>query len=64
MESKYRSKLNGDTSLIIGILLLLIGVEGFVLYKVLSETWEISGNFFYLYVIFVGLLIGIETVDA
>lgn len=64
MESKYHSKLNGDTGLIIGILLLLIGVEGFVLYKVLSETWEISGNFFYLYVIFVGLMVGIEAIGC
>lgn len=64
MESKYYSKLNGDTGLIIGMLLLLVGVEGFVLYKVLSETWEISGNFFYLYIIFVGLVIGIETVGC
>lgn len=64
MESKYHSKLNGDTGLIIGMLLLLIGVEGFVLYNVLSKTWEISGEFFYLYVIFVGLMVVIEAIGC
>jgi hypothetical protein len=39
-------------------------VEGFVLYKILSETWEIAGNFFYLYVIFVGLMVVIETIGC
>lgn len=64
MENKYHSKLNGDTGLIIGMLLLLVGVEGFVLYRVLSETWEIAGDFFYLYLIFVGLVAGIEAVGC
>lgn len=64
LESKYHSKLNGDTILIVGMIALLVGVEGFVLYKVLSETWEIAGNFFYLYVIFVGLLVVIETIGC
>jgi len=64
LESKYHSKLNGDTVLIVGMLVLLVGVEGFVLYEVLSETWEIAGNFFYLYVIFVGLLVVIETIGC
>lgn len=64
MENKYYSKLNGDTGLIIGMLLLLVCVEGFILYKILSETWEISGDFFYLYLIFVGLVVGIETVGC
>ena len=64
LESKYHGKLNGDTGLIIGILILLIGVEGFVLYKILSETWEIAGEFFYLYVIFVSLVIVIEAIGC
>jgi hypothetical protein len=64
LESKYHSKLNGDTILVIGMIALLIGVEGFVIYKVLSETWEIAGNFYYLYVIFVGLLVVIETIGC
>ncbi len=64
MESKYHRKLNGDTGLIIGMLLLLVGVEGFVLYKVLAETWEIAGDFFYLYVIFVGLMVVIEAIGC
>ncbi|KKG10488.1 monomethylamine permease [Methanosarcina sp. 2.H.T.1A.6] len=64
MESKYHSKLNGDTALIMGMLALLIGVEGFVLYRILSETWEIAGNFFYLYVIFVGLVVVIEAIGC
>ena len=64
IESKYHTKLKGDTGLIIGMLALLVGVEGFVLYQVLSETWEISKNFFYLYLIFVGLIIIIEAVGC
>ncbi len=64
MESKYHSKLNGDTGLILGMLALLIGVEGFVIYKILSETWEIAGNFYYLYVIFVSLLVVIEAIGC
>ncbi len=64
IERKYHSKLNGDTGLIIGMLALLVGVEGFVLHRVLSETWEISKNFFYLYLIFVGLMILIEAIGC
>ncbi|AKB20152.1 Monomethylamine permease [Methanosarcina sp. WWM596] len=64
LEKKYHSKLNGDTVLVLGMLTLLVSVEGFVLYKILSETWEIAGNFFYLYVIFVGLLVLIETIGC
>jgi hypothetical protein len=64
LEKKYHSKLTGDTGLIIGMLALLIGVEGFVLYKILIETWEISGGFSYLYVIFVGLIIVIEAIGC
>ncbi len=64
LENKYQSKLTGDTGLIIGMLALLIGVEGFVLYKILIETWEISRNFFYLYVIFVVLIIVIEAIGC
>ena len=64
IENKYHSKLKRDTGLIIGMLLLLIGVEAFVLYKILIETWEISGNFFYLYLIFVGLMVVIEAIGC
>ncbi|TFH04178.1 MAG: monomethylamine permease [Methanosarcina sp.] len=64
LERKYHSKLNGDTVLVLGMLALLVSVEGFVLYKILSETWEIAGNFFYLYVIFVGLMVVIETIGC
>jgi len=64
MESKYHRKLNGDTVLIVGMLALLVGVEGFVIYKILAETWEISGGFFYLYVIFVGLMVVIEAIGC
>jgi hypothetical protein len=64
MESEYHRKLNGDTALIVGMLALLVGVEGFVIYKVLAETWEISGGFFYLYVIFVGLMVVIEVIGC
>jgi hypothetical protein len=63
-ESKYHRKLNGDTVLIVGMLALLVGVEGFVIYKILAETWEISGGFFYLYVIFVGLMVVIEAIGC
>jgi nitrate/nitrite transporter NarK len=63
-ESKYHSKLRKDTGLILGMLALLIGVEGFVLYKILSETWEIAGEFFYLYVIFVSLMVVIEAIGC
>ncbi len=64
MESKYHRKLNGDSALIVGMLILLVSVEGFLLYKILSETWEIAKNFFYLYVIFAGLIIIIEAIGC
>jgi hypothetical protein len=64
METKYHRKLNGDTAILVGMLLLLAGVEGFVLYIFLSETWEISRDFFYLYVIFVGLVVIIEAIGC
>lgn len=64
MESKYHGKLNGDTGLILGMLALLVGVEGFIIYKILSETWEIAGDFFYLYLIFIGLIVLIETIGC
>lgn len=63
-KSKYHRKLNGDSALIVGMLILLVSVEGFVLYKILIETWEIAGNFFYTYVIFVGLIGIIETIGC
>lgn len=46
------------------MLVLLVSVEGFIIYKILAETWEIAGNFFYLYVIFVGLIVVIETIGC
>ena len=64
MKSKYHRKLNGDTVLVVGMLALLVSVEGFIIYKILTETWEIAGNFFYLYVIFAGLIIVIETIGC
>jgi hypothetical protein len=64
MKSKYHRKLNGDTVLVVGMLALLVSVEGFIIYKILAETWEIVGNFFYLYVIFVGLIVVIETIGC
>ena len=64
MKSKYHRKLNGDTVLVVGMLALLVSVEGFIIYKILAETWEIAGNFFYLYVIFVGLIVVIETIGC
>lgn len=64
MESKYHSKLNGDTALVIGMLALLVGAEGYIIYNILAATWEISSNFFYLYVIFFGLVILIEGIGC
>ncbi|HHV23624.1 MAG TPA: monomethylamine permease [Methanosarcina sp.] len=64
MESKYHRKLNGDSVLIVGMLILLVSVEVFLLYKILTETWEIAKNFFYLYVIFVGLIVIIEAIGC
>jgi hypothetical protein len=64
METKYHRKLNGDTAILVGMLLLLAGVEGFVLYIFLSETWETARDFFYLYVIFVGLVVIIEAIGC
>jgi hypothetical protein len=64
LESKYHSKLNGDTVLVVGMLALLVGVEGFIIYKILSETWEIASDFFYLYLIFIGLIVFIETIGC
>lgn len=63
-ESKYHSKLNGDTVLVVGMLALLVGVEGFIIYKILSETWEIASGFFYIYIIFLGLIVVIETIGC
>jgi hypothetical protein len=64
LESKYHSKLNGDTVLVVGMLALLVGVEGFIIYRILSETWEIASDFFYLYLIFIGLIVFIETIGC
>lgn len=64
MKAKYHKKLNGDTGLILGMLVLLVTVEGFVLYKVLIETWEISKNFLHLYLIFLGLVVIIEAIGC
>jgi len=64
VEAKYHRKLNGDTVLVAGMLLLLVSVEGFVIYTVLRETWEIARDFFYLYVIFIGLLVVIEAIGC
>lgn len=64
LESKYHSKLNADTMLFIGMLILLVIVEVFVLYEILTRTWEIASDFFYLYVIFLGLMIVIEAIGC
>lgn len=64
MESKYHSKLNGDTVLVVGMLALLVGVEGFIIYKIFAETWEIVSGFSYLYVIFLGLIVSVETIGC
>lgn len=64
MERKYHSKLNGDTVLVVGMLALLIGVELFVIGKILGATWEIASNFYYLYVVFFGLIIVVETIGC
>lgn len=64
MKSRYHSKLNGDSMLILGMLALLIGVESFVMGKILSATWEISSGFSYLYIVFFGLVIGIEAIGC
>lgn len=63
-KSKYHRKLNGDSALIVGMLILLISVEVFLFYKILIETWEIAKSFYYLYVIFVGLIGIIETIGC
>ena len=64
LESKYHSKLKGDSLMILGMLALLIGVETFVIGKVLSATWEISSGFSYLYIVFFGLVVGIEAIGC
>ena len=64
MESKYHSKLNVDTILVVGMLALLVGVEGFIIYKIFAETWEIVSGFSYLYIIFLGLIFSIETIGC
>ncbi len=64
MESKYHSKLKGDSVLVAGMLVLLVGVELFVIGKILMATWEIASSFFYLYVIFFGLIVGVETIGC
>jgi hypothetical protein len=64
LESKYHSKLTGDTALIVGMLALLVCVEGFIAYRILSKTWEVASSFFYLYIIFIGLIVLIETIGC
>nr|WP_304364533.1 monomethylamine permease [Methanosarcina sp. KYL-1] len=64
MEKKYHSKLNGDSVLVVGMLALLIGVELFVIGKIVGATWEIASNFYYLYVIFFGLIVVVETIGC
>lgn len=63
-KSKYHSKLNGDTLLVIGMLALLVGAEGYIIFKILAETWEVASDFFHLYVIFFGLIILIESIGC
>jgi hypothetical protein len=64
LESKYQSKLKGDTVLVAGMLVLLAGVEGFVIYKIFIEAWEVVSGFFYLYVIFIGLIVSVEAIGC
>lgn len=64
LESKYHSKLTGDTALVVGMLVLLVCVEVFITYRILSETWEIASGFFYLYVISIGMIVLIETIGC
>ncbi len=64
MESKYHSKLTGDSILVAGMLLLLVSVELFVISKILGATWEIASDFFYLYLIFFGLIVVVETIGC
>lgn len=62
-ENKYKSKLVQDTMMIMVALGLLVIVELYVVYSILSVAGEaLPGGFAGVYLIFVGLVIGIETV--
>lgn len=62
-EAKYEDGLRKDTYLIVGAILLLILVEGYVVYTVLSYAGSaVSSGIIGLYILFFLLVVGIETI--
>jgi putative effector of murein hydrolase LrgA (UPF0299 family) len=62
-QEKYAQGLQKDTYLIIGALALLVIVEGYVVYTILSYAGPaVSAGIRGLYILFFLLVIGIETI--
>ena len=62
-ENKYKSKLSQDTMMIMVALGLLVVVELYVVYSILSVAGKaLPGGLMGIYIVFVGLVIGIETI--
>ncbi|WP_406655960.1 monomethylamine permease [Methanolobus sp. ZRKC2] len=62
-EAKYKDGLRKDTYLIAGAILLLIFVEGYVVYTILSYAGSaVSSGIMGLYILFFLLVVAIETI--
>lgn len=63
IEAKYNGAFVKDTYLIVGAIALLIAVEGFVVYTVLSNAGSVVPPLIRgIYVLFFGLVVVIETI--
>ncbi|WP_321429794.1 monomethylamine permease [uncultured Methanolobus sp.] len=62
-EEKYNSAFAKDTFLILGAIALLIVVEGYVVFTILSEAGSaVSPAIRGIYILFFGLVVGVETI--
>ncbi|WMW21707.1 monomethylamine permease [Methanolobus mangrovi] len=62
-EAKYKGAFAKDTYLIAGAIALLIIIEGYVVYNVLSLAGPaVSSSIIGIYVLFFGLVVGIEII--
>ncbi len=62
-EAKYKGAFAKDTYLIVGAIALLIIVEGFVVFTILSEAGSaVPSSIRIIYYVFFALVIGIESI--
>ncbi|WP_094227650.1 hypothetical protein [Methanolobus psychrotolerans] len=63
IESRYNGSFAKDTYLIAGAITLLIIVEGYVVFTILSQAGSaVPSSIRGLYLLFFGLVVGIETI--